>query len=130
MIQRLSPRALLVLDGAGALATAAGTALLAAGLLETGLPAAHLSVLAAVALGFAAFDALALARGAAGPTALRAIAALNLAYCAATALSCAAYAPALTRWAWLYFGLEWAIVVPLALFELRVAARAGASARG
>ncbi|MDP1560998.1 MAG: hypothetical protein Q8M16_06350 [Pirellulaceae bacterium] len=118
------PENLLLTDAVGAVATALATGLfLATSLLPTGIPSWILWVLSLAAAGYAVFDILSyrLAHGSSWP--LATIGGLNLLYCATAIGLCLGHWSSLTVFGAIYFGLESAIVIPLAIMELWVSTR-------
>jgi len=125
-----SPRALFLVDGAGALVTAltVGVVLPALGhYIGTPRP-----VLRALALAAAVFAAYSLTCAAVLPTRwagyLRGIALANAGYCVITALVLIRFAAALHVLDWLYFVGEIVVVGALVTLELRVARAAATDA--
>jgi hypothetical protein len=120
----IAPKNLLLLDFFGATATALATGmLLATEVITTGLPTSLLWGLSLTAAGLAVFGigSYRLATDARRPLAI--VAVLNLLYCATAVAICVGHWASLTHLGVLYFGLETAIVVPLAFVELLVANR-------
>lgn len=118
------PRFLLKLDAVGAISTAVATYfVLASEILKTGLPSLFLQAMAAVALGFAGFDVIALLMRSRTGVALRIIASLNLAYCVAMMLGILIHRATVTSMGLAYFFTEIAIVGLLAFWEISIAAR-------
>lgn len=118
------PANLLLLDAVGAVATALATGLLlATSLLPAGLPTWILWLLSLTAAGYALFDILSyrLAPGSSWP--LATIGGLNLLYCATAIGLCLGHWSSLTLLGAIYFGLESAVVIPLAIMELLVSTR-------
>ena len=120
----LDPRRILLLDMFGALITAFVTwALLSSELLPTGLPVACLRAMAAVALGFACFDAAGLFLALEARNPLKVIAVLNLLYCGFSVVICCVYSEDLTRLGRFYFSVEVVLVAGLACWEWMLASR-------
>lgn len=116
-----NPNNLLLLDFVGALATSIYTGLLLTAVLPTGFPTWILLALAIIASGFADVDMIGycLCTDASRPLAL--ISVLNLLYCMATIAICIAYMSLINSTGRIYFALECAIVIPLAITELVIA---------
>lgn len=118
------PTSLLWLDAFGALTTAFATGLLlATEILATGLPTSYLWFMSMTAAGFAVFDLLSYRFAADARRPLAIVAVLNLLYCTVAVTACSIYWSSLTTMGLIYFGLESALVVPLAILELVVASR-------
>ena len=120
---RRHPRRMLLLDGAGALVSAfLSGVVLVRWHARVGIPPAVLYLLAAVALGLAAFDGCCyLSRRIRLPRALRTIAVLNVAYCALSLVLAAMHRDQLLPLAYGYLGLECIIVGWLARTEWKLA---------
>ena len=116
---------MLLLDGAGALLSA----LLSGFVLvrwhaRVGIPPAVLYLLAAVALGLAAFDGICyLSRRIRVPRALRTIAVLNVAYCVLSLVLAAIHRDQLLPLAYGYLGVECIVVGWLASVEWKLAGK-------
>jgi hypothetical protein len=122
-IRVLSPRALFLVDGVGALVTAllVGVVLPTLGEL-IGMPRPILRALALTAAVYAAYSLTCAAmRPTRWPACLRAIALANVGYCLVTAAVLGRFAAALHVLDWLYFVGEIVLVGALATWELRVA---------
>ncbi len=120
----ITPQRLLLLDFFGALGTAFATGLiLATEIIATGLPTSYLWCMSMTAAGFAMFDLLSYRFAADARRPLAIVAVLNLLYCAVAVTACSIYWSSLTTMGLIYFGLETALVVPLAILELAVASR-------
>ena len=117
-----SPRHLLLVDGVGALMTSASTGLLlATEVLASGIPSWVLWILASVAFGYACFDAVGVFYVSDPRPFLSGIAILNLVYCFITLVICCVFSRQLTWLGMIYFSLEAIVVIPLALWERRIA---------
>jgi hypothetical protein len=118
------PRGLLVLDAVGALNTSMATYfLLAAERWKTGLPTGILSWMALVALGFAIWDMVSILGFLKPRDGLRVISCCNLLYCLTVMALLVVFRSQITWGGWAYFGLEIAVIVPLAIWEWTVAGR-------
>lgn len=121
----ITPRQMLLIDSIGAMISA----LLLGGILVTfepffGMPATILYPLAGVALIFAIYSQLTYkAQLKDHAPFLRGIAIANMLYCCVTAGLVIAYLDALTIWGIGYFVIEIVLVVGLAIFELKTAAK-------
>lgn len=119
-----NPRNVLLLDLLGALTTSFVTGcLLATEVFATGVPVWILAIMAAVALGFACYDAVGLAMAFDPRATLAGTAILNLIYCAASLLVCYTYADKLTLLGKIYFPVEVLVVGCLAVWEWKMAKR-------
>ena len=116
---------MLLLDGAGALVSALlSGVVLVRWHARVGIPPAVLYLLAAVALGLAAFDAICfMSRRIRLAGALRTIAVLNVAYCVLSLVLAAMHREQLLPLAYVYLGLECIIVGLLASVEWKLAGK-------
>jgi hypothetical protein len=113
-----SPRRLLQLDLVGALMTSATIGLLfATKVIDCGLPTWILISMAAVAFGFACLDAVGVFLATDPRPFLLTIAVLNLAYCVFSIVICFLYFRQLTWIGEIYFSVEVAVVLIIALWE-------------
>jgi hypothetical protein len=122
-VQKLvrEPWNILLLDLFGALVTSLATALLLASeRVPTGVPSWILYAMAAIALGFACFDAVGLFLVSDPRIPLAVIAILNLIYCVASILICCVHASELTLIGTIYFSFEVVVVAALACWEWNV----------
>jgi hypothetical protein len=115
------PKNLLLLDFIGAVVTALFTGLILTTIVPTGLPAWFLWTLSAIAAAFACFDLVAYCCRADACWPLATIGVLNLLYCISAMVACFIYLPVITIMGIIYFAIEGAIVIPLAVLEYAVA---------
>jgi len=122
-----TPRAILLLDGIGAVVTAVCVGVLLP-LLHSwfGVPVLELRLLGGIAVGLALFSLTTHFLGRTSASTLRFVATANLAYCVLTGGLLIWLWPAPTTLALLYFGGEIAIVATLARRELVLATEMGA----
>jgi hypothetical protein len=115
-------RAILLLDGIGALVTAVTVGLILP-LLQTwiGLPTLVLRLLGGFAMLLAVYSLSRHVTGRTTPTALRRVASANLTYCALTVALVAWHARDVTVWGFAYFGVEVMIIATLSWRELTLA---------
>jgi hypothetical protein len=115
-------RAILLLDGFGAVVTAVTVGLILP-LLQPwiGLPTLILRLLGGFAMILAVYSLSRHLTGRTTPTALRRVASANLAYCALTAALVAWHARDVTVWGFAYFGVEIMIIIALSWRELSLA---------
>ncbi|GAA4033619.1 hypothetical protein GCM10022409_17390 [Hymenobacter glaciei] len=125
----IAPHRLFLVDGLGAVLSAVGLGLVLPALEPAvGVPARVLHLLAVLASGLAAYSLRCYWRPpATWPPWLKGIAWANLLYGGLTVALLLGRAPNLTAWGGAYFGLELTVVVLLACWELRMAARLGRS---
>jgi peptidoglycan/LPS O-acetylase OafA/YrhL len=117
----ITPKRLLQVDAAGALATAVTTGcLLAPQIIPTGLPAPILYSMAAAAGCFFLIGSATSILCSEYRTPLRWLAILNTAYCVTTIMLCISFSKSLTHWGWIYFPIETMIVGILVYFEWTV----------
>ncbi|AMV32598.1 hypothetical protein VN12_10770 [Pirellula sp. SH-Sr6A] len=123
------PRGLLVLDAVGALNTSLATYfLLGAERWKTGLPIGILTAMSLAALGFAIWDMVSLLGVIEARVGLRVISGANLLYCFMAVVLLVIYRSDVTWEGVGYFGLEIAVILPLAVWEWIVAGRKTATA--